>query len=197
VDHAEFKLSFWHPFGPHAQESMEEIIERKRAEILANGWTLWSFTHRPMLADWRRELLSATQDGVFAFCSEGKGAVDPVREGSPSRAIDCQHYRFVDSGAEWLPMPSGVRVPHPFQPGRKKLASAFVVRRIICPVEPFQRPAVEWFSPHKGPWCQTKIPARGVYLIRPGGMIAMRSVSAVLDLRPPYLAVCSADEIGL
>jgi len=112
---------------------MNEIIERKRAEILANGWTLWSFTYRPMLADWHRELQNATGDGVFAFCSEGKGAVDPVREGSLSRAIDCQRYRFVDGGEEWLPMPSGVRVPHPFQPGRKKLASAFVVQRIIYP----------------------------------------------------------------
>jgi hypothetical protein len=193
VNYAEFELSFWHPFGPHAQESMGQIIERKRAEILANGWTLWSFAYRPMLADWHRELQSAAQDRVFAFCSEGKGAVDPVRDGSLSRAIDCQHYRL-NGETEWLPMPSRVSVPHPFQPNRKKkLASAFVVQRIICPVAPFSPPAVEWFSPHKGPWCRTKIPSRGVYLIRQGGMMAMRGVSAVLELRPPYLAICSAD----
>jgi hypothetical protein len=194
VNHAKFKLSFWHPFGPHAEESMSEIIDRKRAEIRANGWTLWSFAHRPMLADWQRELDGAAQDGVFAFCSEGKGAVDPVREGSLSTAINCQRYRFVDNGTKWFPMPDGVRVPHPFQPGREKLASAFVVQQIVCPVEPSQRPAVEWFSPNKGPWCNTQIPTRGVYLIRQGGTVAMRSVSAVLELRPPYLTVCSADE---
>ena len=89
-------------------------------------------------------------------------------------------------------MPKGVRVPHPFRPG-KRLASAFVVQRVICPVEPFPRPAVEWFSLKKGPWCQSRIPSRGVYLIRPGGTMAMRNVSAVLELKPPYLAVLSAD----
>jgi hypothetical protein len=172
---------------------MSEIIDRKRAEILANGWTLWSFAYRPMLVDWQRELDSATQEGVFAFCSEGKGAVDPVREGSLSTAIDCERYRFVGN-TKWQPMPDGVRVPHPFQPGREKLASAFVVQQIVSPVESFQHPAVEWFSPNKGPWCDTKILTRGVYLIRHGGTAAIRNVSAVLELRPPYLAVCSANE---
>jgi hypothetical protein len=177
---------------------MSEIIDRKRAEIRANGWTLWSFAYRSMLTDWQRQLDGSTQDGVFAFCSEGKGAVDPVREGSLSTAINCPRYRFVDdvddNDTKWLPMPDGVRVPHPFQPGGKKRASAFVVQQIVCPVEQFERPAVEWFSPNKGPWCNTQIPTRGVYLIRQGGAAAMRSVRAVLELRPRYLAVCSADE---
>src|SRR5271169_1802413 len=188
--YSEFSIAFWHPFGPHGRETPQEIIARKRAEVEVNGWTLWSFQYRSMLADWQRELSTAGQNGVFAFCSEGRGAVDPDREGTASRAADCQSYRFIGE-ADWRATPTGVRVPHPFRP-RKTLASAFVVQRIIYPVEPFQRPAVEWFSPTKGPWCQTKVPTRGEYLSRPGGAFAMRSVSAVLELKPPYLAIVTA-----
>jgi hypothetical protein len=89
-------------------------------------------------------------------------------------------------------MPKGIRVPHPFRLG-SKLASAFVVQQIIYPVEQFELPGVEWFSPKKGPWCQTCVPTRGEYLIRQSGTIAMRSVRAILELKPPYLAVVSTD----
>jgi hypothetical protein len=193
MHYSEFKIAFWHPFGPHGQEEPNQIMERKRAEIAVNGWTFWSFQHRPMLDDWQRELLVADRDAVFVFCSEGRGAVDPGRAGTLSRPIDCQTYRFVGENSQWRPMPSGVRIPHPFRPG-KNLASAFVVQRVIYPVEPFQRPAVEWFSVRKGPWVQAKVPTRGEYLIRRGGAITMRSVRAVLELRWPYLAFVAADE---
>ena len=192
MSYTKFEFAFWHPFGPHAGETMKEIIARKRAEIEVNGWTLWSFQFRPMLEDWHRELSAAERNEVFVFCSEGRGASDPA-----STPIECKSYRFVgEEDTEWRPMPKGVRVPHPFRPG-KKLASAFVVQRVICPVEPFHRSAVEWFSLKEGPWCQSRIPSRGVYLIRPGGTMAMRNVSAVLELKLPYLAVLSADMPGV
>lgn len=114
----EFQLSFWHPFGPHAGESTAEIIDRKRREIESKGWTLWSFTYRPMLKDWHQQLRFVNGD-VFVFCSEGRGAVDPVREGSLTKTIECRSYRFVTDTA-WQPMPTGVRVPHPFQPSQKQ-----------------------------------------------------------------------------
>jgi hypothetical protein len=192
MNYTNFEIAFWHPFGPHGQETPKEIIRRKYAEIAANGWTLWSFQHRRMLNDWHHELLAAERNAVFVFCSEGRGALDPAREGTLSKATECQSYRFITGkDTDLQPMPRGVRVPHPFRPG-KKLASAFVVRQIIFPIEPFQLPAVEWFSRKKGPWRQEKVPTRGEYLIRPGGTIAMRSVSAVLELKPPYLAVVTA-----
>jgi len=173
---------------------MGEIIDRKRREIEANGWTLWSFTYRPMLNDWHGQLQTLTSGNVYVFCSEGRGAVDPVRDGSLSRSIECQKYRFIGE-ENWQPMPKGVRVPHPFQPRRKQqLASAFVVRQIQWPVSRFQRPVMEWLS-QDGAWCQNKVPSRGVYLIRPGGTEAMRAISAVLELRFPYLAVCSTEEM--
>jgi hypothetical protein len=192
MSYTTFELAFWHPFGPHGRETPKQIIERKRSEIAANGWTLWSFQHRRMLYDWHREISGAGPDAVFVFCSEGRGAVDPARDGVP--ATNCQSYRFVpEKGAEWRPTPKGIKIPHPFRPG-KTLASAFVVQGIIHPAETFVGPAVEWFSLREGPWRQTRVPTRGEYLIRPGGTIAMRSFSAVLELGSPYLAVvASAD----
>jgi hypothetical protein len=38
-------VGFWHPFGAHAGGSRDAIVVRKRAEIEANGWTLWSSQH--------------------------------------------------------------------------------------------------------------------------------------------------------
>jgi len=196
VSYGKFKIAFWHPIGPAAGETPEEIIARKRAEIEANGWTLWSFQHRLMLKDWYRKLAAAKNNTVFVFCSQGRGAVDPARDGTLNRTINCNSYRFVrDEDSEWLPIPDGVKVPHPFRQG-KKLASAFVIKQVISPVEHFDRPAAEWFSPKKGPWCRTRIPTRGEYLIRPGGTITMRSVSVILELRSPYLAVVSVDKAG-
>jgi hypothetical protein len=195
VNYQDFEIAFWHPFGPHGQETPAQIIERKRAEIEANGWTLWSFQHRSMLIDWHRELSSAKRSEVFAFCSDSRGAVDPARAGTPNAVVDCRSFGFVDE-TFWRPMPTGVRIPHPFRPG-KKLASAFVVEAVIYPLEPFQLPAVEWFSPSKGPWCPGVLPTRGEYLIRRGGTTLMRKVCAVLKLKAPYLAVVSADGVEL
>jgi|SRR5271157_3952757 len=196
MSYTKFELAFWHPFGPHGRETPKQIIERKRIEIAVNDWTLWSFQHRLMLNDWHSELSAARPDTVFVFCSEGSRAIDPAGDGAAT--TECRSYQFVpERSAEWLPMPKGVRVPHPFRPGKIR-ASAFVVQRVIYPIEAFLPPALEWFSPKKGPWCQTSVPTRGEYLIRPGGMIPMRSVSAVLELRPPYLAVVAAvDPSGL
>jgi hypothetical protein len=172
---------------------MAEIIDRKRREIEANGWTLWSFAYRPMLNDWHKQLQTVPPASMFAFCSEGKGAVDPVHEGSLSRPVECQSYRFIGD-KDWQPIPNKVRVPHPFQPQRKQqLASAFVVGRIEFPITQLKGIAVEWLS-QDGKWCQSKVPPRGVCLIRPGGTEPMRAVSAVLELNSPYLAICSAAE---
>lgn len=168
---------------------MEDIIARKQREIDSNGWTLWSFTYRSMLIAWHQKL-KLTTGSVFAFCSEGKGAVDPVRVGSTSKTLECRHYRFVGN-VEWLPMPSGIKVLHPFQPKGKRLASAFVVQRIILGDKQFPSPTVEWLS-QEGKWLGTRIPTRGVYLIRHGGNEHIRAVRAALELKSPYLAIVEA-----
>ncbi len=190
-----FEIAFWHPFGPHGREEPEDILERKQYEIERNGCTFWSFQYRRMLEDWSHELLNANPQNVFVFCSNGQGAIDPAREGTQNRPLDCQSYRLVGTkDAAWHPMPSGIRVPHPFRP-RKTLASAFVVQQVLFPIESFKPPVVEWYS-KKGSWRSARIPTRGEYLICFGGTLPMRNVRAVLELKPPYLAVVAADQLA-
>ncbi len=184
----DFEYGFWHPFGQHGRESPSDIIHRKRRETEKNGWTLWSFQYRrpETLDDWYRELSSAKPRGpVVVFCSRGSSTVDPDRPGAQIKTSDCRHYRCVGDD-DFRPMPDLIRVPHPFGPGRKE-ASAFVVRRVLHPIKLFERPPAVWFSQNK--WREDGIPTRGEYLIRRGGKIAMRDVSAVLELKPPYLAI--------
>ena len=93
-------------------------------------------------------------------------------------------------------MPPEVRIPHPFRPSAKqKRASAFVVQRIIYPVK-FNGPELEWLD-KDGDWRHGSVPSRGEYLIRPGGDKPMRSVRAVLELKPPYLAIVTTDKATL
>jgi hypothetical protein len=194
VNYAAFGIGFWHPFGPHGGETTAQILQRKVKEIAENGWTLWSFQHRTMLDAWQGHLISAAPEEVLVFCSAG-GGNDPLNRGGTVRVADCRSYRFVGE-TEWRSTPERVRVPHTFRFGRGH-ASAFVIQRIIHPVEPFDLPAVEWLS-EDGQWRKAfqsgqgrGIPSRGEYLIRPGGTCRMRKVGAVLELRPPYLAVVS------
>jgi hypothetical protein len=191
VDIAAFKIGIWHPFGPHGRETPEQIIERKRVEITANGWTFWSFQYRrpEVLAAWYREL-SVTGQTAIAFCSNSAGAVDPADTGDPVGTTECRSFRFVGQ-EEWRPWPVGVRVPHPFRESKRQ-AAAFVVSRVIYPVEAFTLPAVEWLSGDR--WRQDRVPTRGEYLIRPGGTVPIRPVRAVLELKAPYLAFVSADD---
>ena len=188
MNHLEFKIGFWHPFGPHGCETAEQIIERKRREIEANGWTLWSFQHRTAKSfdDWFQQLKQVSEPLVF--CSKSDGAVDPSRVGTYLDPVECRYYKC-PGYAEWQSFPPEVKVIHPFK-GRHKQASAFKIKQIIHPA-PVTPQNVEWFS--KGAWRSERIPTHGEYLIRPGGSNLMRPVSAILVLEPPYLATVSAD----
>jgi hypothetical protein len=191
MNYGAFEIGFWHPFGPHGLETPEQIIERKRGEIAVNGWTLWSFQYRRsfVLQRWSLELSAVRPPAVFVFCSDSVGAVDPATRGIPVGTAECQSYQF--SGREgWQPLPAAVRVPHPFR-GARRQASAFIVQRVVYPVQTFLPPAAEWLT--DGTWRQDRIPTRGEYLIRPGGSSTMRGVRAILELREPYLALVRAD----
>lgn len=92
-----------------------------------NGWTLWSFQYGTpeTLDNWHRELLAA-RGPVLVFCSKGRAAVDPDREGSDVETIDCRHYKLVGQD-EWKQVPPLIRVPHPFNRGsllRQRLSFA-------------------------------------------------------------------------
>lgn len=179
-----FSIGFWHPFGPHAGETPEEIIARKRKEIEANGWTFWSFQIRRNLAAWHHEITAANPQKVFVFCSEGKGAIDPAG------AVEyCSSYRMVGDES-WQPIPSTIKIPHPT--GSKHEASAFVVENIIHPLKGIELFPAQWHTLNGGPWKDGSIPTRGEYLIRLGGVTNVRRYRAVLVLRSPYLVVFSA-----
>ncbi|MBI5725312.1 MAG: hypothetical protein HZA50_15245 [Planctomycetes bacterium] len=188
MSYEEFTVGIWHPFGPHGLESPEQIILRKRQEIEDNGWTFWSFQFRrpEVLYQWSSELSKSIVPIVF--CSNSPGARDPASTGASVE--DCKSYRM-SGQKEWYAWPQHIRVPHPFR-GTRRQASAFIVERIVFPVEDFQLPMVEWFS--KGVWKTEKIPTRGEYLIRRGGIKQMRVVRALLKLQAPYLATVSPDE---
>jgi hypothetical protein len=188
MNYSLFQIGFWHPFGPHGRESVDEILERKRREIRENGWTLWSFQRRRVLDDWRHEILTASPDAVYVFCSEGVGATDP-----PNEPVACRSYRLI-SDAGWQPLPKAIRVPHPFRHGCNE-ASAFVVQGVVYPVDSFELPTVEWFSLKRGPWRRETVPTRGEYLIKAGGSERMRRCRAVLILQDPYLAMVSTKEV--
>lgn len=175
-----FEIGFWHPFGPHAGETAEEIIKRKQKEIKANGWTLWSFQYRTpeTLQTWHREINKKKPKNVLVFCSEGIGATDPK-----SKAKYCKNYKLVNQ-PDFQPIPTTIKIPHPL--GKKTRGSAFVVKDIIYPVD-FSSKSVKWLYQNKE-WRADRVPTRSEYLIKPGSGESMRKYRATLVLKSPYLA---------
>lgn len=179
---SDFEIGFWHPFGSHAGETADKIIERKRKEIEKNGWTLWSFQFRNTLLGWYREIRNVGPSSVPVFCSEGKGASDPT-----SDKKHCNYFRPVEESGR-RPIPTSIEVPHPM--GSKTKGSAFIVENIIYPAS-FEPVKVEWLK--NGEWQIAPLPTRPEYLIRPGNGTLMRGVRAILELRAPYLAEVGID----
>ncbi|MFA5084244.1 MAG: hypothetical protein WC475_02590 [Candidatus Paceibacterota bacterium] len=175
-----FEIGFWHPFGPHAGETPEEIIKRKNEEIKKNGWTLWSFQYRKTLGLWYQEIKKIKPNGVFVFCSEGVGARDPMR--IPKY---CTHYLPANETII-KKIPKEIKIPHPLGDGTK--GSAFIVKDIIYPVE-YKATSIEWLK--DGKWQTTPLPTRPEYLIRLGLGLPMRKFRAILILKAPYLAEIS------
>lgn len=176
---SDFTVGFWHPFGPHGGETAMEILERKQQEIDAVGWTLWSFQFRRTQQAWYQEIMRTKPRKVLVFCSEGKGAKDPVGEIQP-----CRRYRTVDNEAD-AAIPNAIQIPHPM--GKSDRACAFVMEEIVIPRANIELFPAEWYRTG-GTWEETRIPTRGEFLIRRGGQINVRRYRAILVLRYPYLA---------
>ena len=209
MNYQQFEMAFWHPFGSHSGETPEEIIERKQGEIQRCGWTLWSFQNRrTMLPLWHTQLENwcseKTRDDtgrVFAFCSDSRGAKDPMNTGNKEKVKkdNCTHYLQVDEAEDdnWRPVPPGIRALHSFKKSvSHPQCSAFMVKKIIYPAEEPHRlkSAAVWFA-KSGEWRQERtngdkcLPTRGEYLIRPHPQgVPLRRIRAVLELAPPYLA---------
>lgn len=194
MKHHHFKIAFWHPFGPHGEEEPDDIIQRKKEEIELNDWTLWSFQNRRMLGKWYSKLLLEDSENIYAFCSNSKSAKNP----KSGKTVDSTHYKLVGM-KEWKPVPKHIRSPHPY--GEKQRASAFVVRKVIHPVEKSFPHTIEWLD-EDGTWRRQRkngdpcLPTRGEYLIRRrrgGANLPKRGIGAVLELKPPYLAYLKAE----
>jgi len=173
-------LAFWHCFGTHAGESPEDILTRKRHEIRANsGWTLWSFAGRTeaTLLTWSAQIRSLTPDRVIVLCSHSKNAVDP--KGTPAYASGFRRA----ASQNWEPIPNSIEVPHPF--GKRHTASAFWVSDVFGPKGVPSR--CEWFCIGERTWRADSVPTRGEYLLRSGPGTPLRPVSAILELRAPFV----------
>ncbi len=182
MDKLKFEIGFWHPFGPHAGESPEEIIERKKYEIKATGWTLWSFQFRHTLDLWYAEIKKINPDHVVVFCSEGKGANDPK-----SNPKFCDYYRPINETVP-IKIPPKIQIPHPL--GKKIKGSAFIVKNIIYPAY-YEAMPIEWLK--NGEWQTTLLPTRPEYLIKFGGGQPIKRFRAILELQSPYLAEISTN----
>jgi hypothetical protein len=173
-------FGFWHPFGTHAGESRDAILARKRREIDANGWTLWSFQHRRTLDMWRGLLPASSV--VFALCSDS-----PTARDAKAPARQARFYR-ASATRPWEPIPAKISVPHPVA-DPDGLGSAFVVEEIVMVDDALGRlgAGVSWFSTATNEWRSDPVPTRGEYLLRAPGPVQLRPIYAGLRLRFPFL----------
>lgn len=177
-----FEIGFWHPFGPHAGETVEQILQRKQQEITKNGWTLWSFQYRTRatLESWFREIQNHKPNRVVVFCSDGKGAISPS-----SKTHYCTHYTPIDTlESKRIPLP--IHVPHPM--GSAGKATAFIVKNILFPAT-FREVSILWLK--QNVWQRRPLPTRPEYLIKPGAGSPIRKFQAILELQHPYIAEIS------
>ena len=112
----DFKIGFWHPFGPRPKsggraEEPDDILERKTGEIRDRGWTLWSFQGRrnETLEGRLQQIRDAQVSAVLVVCSDSLNAELP--RSKPER---CRWYKPV--GREWQSIPACIEVPRPSLP---------------------------------------------------------------------------------
>ncbi|MBC7400889.1 MAG: UPF0175 family protein [Mucilaginibacter sp.] len=176
------EIGFWHPFGPHGGETLEDIINRKAAEIEKNGWTLWSFQNREKTHQlWTDRISEHNPSRVFVFCSEGKGTQEPKGETKE------YHYYKPYGESQSIKIPKDIHVLHP----SPKIGSAFIVKSIIFPTNNQGQTTIQWLHKEKG-WIGDKIPTRGEYLIKVGKGRNLGKYRAILELEYPYIAEVTA-----
>ena len=200
----DFSVGFWHPFGPHAGETPEQILARKANEVSKNGWTLWSFASRsndpePELIRWTDAIRAEGPARVFAFCSNSvtTNRNEKVRNATRNRWVQ-GHLRQV-TGV--LALTNGSRYPHLLRCrahfGTNDYALVFIVKQIHFAHSLAKQPPVmiEWLD-KSGAWRSERLdggayyPTHGEYLLRlrSDSPAKLRPVRALLELNPPYVA---------
>ncbi|MCX6718623.1 MAG: hypothetical protein NTY81_03445 [Candidatus Staskawiczbacteria bacterium] len=184
-----FKIGFWHPFGPHGYkengevESREEIIDRKEKEIKKNkGWTLWAFSEKrdETINQWRKEI--GKNKRVFVLCSDSKTTKNPTG--------DCLYAKYLIENGKPQEISKKIKVSF-F--GKKESACAFKVKAVYKP-EMIKIPNnIKWFKTTSGEWKDGSSPSFGGLptisesLIKSGGKSKLRKVFLVLELEYPYV----------
>lgn len=182
-------VGFWHPFGSHANETPEEILNRKSKEIKENGWTLWSFQYRTpeSIALWIKEIEILNPSAVLVFCSYSPHAKSPK-----SATGYCNEYRHPNESS-WRPIPDKIEIPHPL--GSRAEATGFKVVNVIYPIDHhIYEDNHEWFCIKDSKWRTDPVPTRPEYLVRPGGLIKLRKLHAILKLAYPYIVHLKRNE---
>lgn len=179
-------LFFWHPVGPHAGESLDNIIERKTADIKEYGFTLWAFAPARFerVQAWRHQLQGRSQKYSYVVCC-GEATNDPFNGGSLTWVTQ----RSEDL-SKWENIPSS-RMTSYHRPANSTgiVASAFLVVGIEQPQPfPVKRPH-QWFRANECRWeKEMTIPTRGEYLFQ-GIDTAERGphVRLILTVASPYV----------
>jgi hypothetical protein len=175
-------VSFWHPVGPHGRESLESIVQRKRADTATHGFTYWSFAAaRPeRVFAWRKELAARGIRTCAAVCC-GDTPVDPTTESTQVTWAK----EYSEDLVSWRPMPHRMTSFH--NPRGAGIASAFVVNEVAAPEARVARPT-RWFRAANHAWEESRVPTRGQYLVEhPAESTKGQRVRLVLTLGDPFV----------
>jgi hypothetical protein len=166
---------------------LDEILTRKRREITAYGFTLWSFA--PARAErvlaWRAELARSGQDRCAAVCC-GASTADPYTGEAP--VVWATEYS--EDLVSWRPLPSK-RMTSYHRPATKDglVASAFFTSWIDTPARARVERPREWFRAADGEWeLEATVPTRGQYLVRRPALADRGSeVRVLLTVDSPFV----------
>jgi hypothetical protein len=160
----DYTLSFWHPVGPHAGESLQAILVRKQQDIAQYGFALWSFApaRDARVVAWRHELLLHEQKTCWVLCS-GKNCRDPHQGGAVIWA-----HEYSSDLQTWRAVPHPQMTSYHRAPSSNGiLACAFMVNKLEQPPDMnIPRPR-SWYRTADRCWTQDPpVPTRGQYLVR-------------------------------
>ena len=181
-------VAFWHPVGPHGGESFDDIIRRKRTEIDAHGYTLWSFAAggTGRVEAWRRELRGRSLVSCSVVCC-GATTKDP-HLGS-AETVPWMTESSADART-WVPIPG--RITNYHRPARRNgiVCSGFVVEAIEAPRSMCVARPTRWLrmQANEGRWESSRLPTRGEYLTEtPEETAKGPAVRLKLTVRDPFV----------
>jgi hypothetical protein len=181
-------LAIHHPVGPHAGESLAQIIARKKLDIAAYGFTLWSFSsaRKERIDTWRTQLKSNNQSNCVVLCS-GETSKDPLTNNNNINWLTEYSY----DQQNWQKLPNTKMVSYHRKANKNGIvASAFIVEDIIVPDNVKFERINSWYSNKDQKWVNSPLPTRGEYLIEMPELYMLKkgkSVKLLLKLKYPFM----------